>query len=452
MKILPSDNSYSTFCDLTSGYRMFCVITEALRSGVIDLLEDRDRTLEELLEATALLPEEGRRFIALLVNVGLLEQYDGRLYLSRFSRSYLSRSSAASQRHVLEFEPLLMEKWRQLGAVLHEGQGAQIREQSPDEFRERLQLFQQAMTEAAQVRSRELWDALTDLPERGTIIDIGAGEGTYLREFLAQHPMWQGIACDLPDVCSRVAAGPVPDNLTIHPCNILDRQELAGLVASYRAQADLLLFSNICHCYGPGENESLLQQAGALLAEEGLLIVHDFYRDANSAGALYDLHMLVNTWNGRSYTTAEIAALLQGAGFGHNVVIELPSRSLAMVATRTTRYQGVSSLFSLKKQAHSLGFFAAVELDPTRIRSRGVGPGQVRLRLFAVRQALELSAPLDGSGRVRRAAGVLLAGPAGRRTAAAACVSGKAAGVGAGGVSGRVQEGAGLQRRSLLLV
>ncbi len=318
MKILPSDNSYSTFCDLTSGYRMFCVMAEALRSGIIDLLEEGERTLEELLAATGLKPEEGRRFIELLVNVGLLEQYDGQLFLSRFSRSYLSRSSATSQRHVLEFEPTLMENWRKLGTVLHEGQGALISEQSPDEYRERLQLFQQAMTEAAQVRSRELWDAVTLLPERGTIIDIGAGDGTYLREFLARHPLWQGIACDLPDVCAQAATDAIPENLSFHPCNILDRQELAELVAGHRAQADLLLFSNICHCYGPAENEALLLQAGELLAEDGLLIVHDFYRDANSFGALYDLHMLVNTYNGRSYTTAETAAMLQSAGFGHH--------------------------------------------------------------------------------------------------------------------------------------
>ena len=368
MKILPSDNSYKTFCDLTGGYRMFCVIADALKSGVIDLLEEEPRTLEELLEATSLLPEEGRRFIDLLVNVGLIEQYDGSLYLSRFSRSYLSRSSATSQRHVLEFEPLLMDNWRKLGMVLHEGQGALIREQSPDEYRERLQLFQQAMTEAAQVRSRELWDAITLLPECGTIIDIGAGDGAYIREFLTRHPEWHGIACDLPDVCAHAATGPLPHNLIFHPCNILDRQELAGLVAGYRAQADLLLFSNICHCYGPDENKALLQQAGELLAEEGLLIVHDFFRDANSFGALYDLHMMVNTWNGRSYSTTEIADALQNAGLKNNVVIELSSRSVAMVATRTTRYQGVSSLFSVKKQAGSLGFFAAVELDPASIK------------------------------------------------------------------------------------
>jgi len=45
MNILPSDNSYRTFCDLTSGYRMFCVIAEAVNSGIIDLLEDGERDL-----------------------------------------------------------------------------------------------------------------------------------------------------------------------------------------------------------------------------------------------------------------------------------------------------------------------------------------------------------------------------------------------------------------------
>ena len=368
MKILPSDNSYSTFCDLTSGYRMFCVMAEALRSGVIDLLEDGELSLEELLVETGLKAEEGGRFLELLVNVGLLDRYDGKLFLSRFSRSYLSWTSATSQRHVIEFEPTLMENWRKLGTVLDEGQGAQIREQSPDEYRERLELFQQAMTEAAQVRSRELWDAVTLLPERGTIIDIGAGDGAYLREFLARNPLWQGIACDLPDVCSQAAAGIIPKNLAFHPCNILDRQELAGLVASQCAQADILLFSNICHCYGPAENEALLLQAGDLLAEDGLLIVHDFFRDANSFGALYDLHMLVNTYNGRSYTTAEAAAMLHSAGLKHHVDIELPSRSIALIASRNQPYQGLSSLFSLKKQADALGFFAAVELDPASIK------------------------------------------------------------------------------------
>ncbi len=335
MKILPSDNSYSTFCELISGYRRFQVITEAVNSGIIDLLENGENTLEQLLQATRMRPAEGQRFIDLLVAAGLLEESAGRLSLSLFSRSFLSRTSATSQRHTLEFEPLLMENWRQLGVVLHEGQGALIREHSPVEYQERLQLFQQAMAEAAEVRSRELWDALTLLPERGVIIDIGAGDGTYLREFLARHPEWQGIACDLPDVCMQIESSSIPKNLRLHPCNVMNRQDFADLVSDNRTVADLLLLSNICHCYSPEENSALLLQAGALLADGGLLIVHDFFRDVNDYSAMYDLHMLVNTYNGRSYTTAKTAAMLQGAGFSHYRIIELPSHSLTIVASRS---------------------------------------------------------------------------------------------------------------------
>jgi SAM-dependent methyltransferase len=420
MKILPSDNSYATFCTLTGGYRMFRVMAEAVNSGIIDRLDEGDCTTAELTAATALQPDEGGRFIELLVNVGLVERYDGRLYLSRFSRTFLGRTSPTSQRRVIEFEPALMENWGRLGEVLRDGQGTLIREQPDADCRARLRLFQQAMSEAAHVRSLELWDALIDLPERGTIIDIGAGEGTYLREFLARHPQWLGIACDLPDVCARAATGIIPHNLTVHPCNILERQELAALVAKHRAAADLLLFSNICHCYSPDENRVLLEQAGEMLTEEGLLVVHDFYRDANCFGALYDLHMLVNTYNGRAYTTAEIAALLQSAGFPRHAIIELPSNSSALVATRTTPYRSASSLFTLKNHALSHGFFAAVELDPARIRSEAWVRAKCAYGCSQYGKRWSCPPPRHGSGRIRGTAGVLLLGTAGRRSTAAA--------------------------------
>lgn len=369
MKISPSDNSYATFCALATGYRMYCVMAEALSSGIIDRLDEGDCTIAELMAATALKPEEGGRFIELLLNVGLIEQYDGRLYLSRFSRTYLGRNSPSSQRQVIRFEPALMANWQQLGTVLREGQGALIRERSEDEYRERLQTFQRAMSEAAVIRSAELWDAVADIPERGTIIDIGAGDGTYLRQFLARHPLWNGIACDLPDVCEQTASGQIPHNLAFHPCNILEPTELDALAARHRAGANLLLFSNICHCYSPEDNKALLRQAGKMLADDGRLLIHDFFRDANSFGALYDLHMLVNTYNGRSYTTAETIALLEDAGFPGHSIIELPSFSSVLVATRAINSHPSSSLFTLKNHALSHGFYAAVELAPSRIRA-----------------------------------------------------------------------------------
>lgn len=369
MRILPSDNSYRTFCDLTGGYRMFCVMTEAVRSGVIDALETKELTISELIKATSLRLEEGRRFVELLVNVGLLEQYNKLLGLSRFSRSFLSRSSVTCQRHVLEFEPVLLKNWQQLGVVLNEGQGALISDLSPEESSERLQLFQQAMSEAAQVRSRELWNEISIISECGTILDIGAGDGTYLKEFLSRHPGWHGIACDLPEVCEQNATGSVPHNLKYHPCNILESQALDALVSKYCKRVDLLLLSNICHCYSQAENQELLRRTTELLSDKGQLVVHDFYRDANVIGAIYDLHMLVNTYNGRCHSTVETTTMLENAGFRHYEVVELPSGSLAVVADQVATHQRATSFFRLKRYALSNGFFAAVELSPANISS-----------------------------------------------------------------------------------
>lgn len=48
------------------------------------------------------------------------------------------------------------------------------------------------------------------------------------------------------------------------------------------------------------------------------------------------------------YPTAETIALRQSAGFGRTTTIELPSSSLALVASRSIPYPDSSSLSGLK--------------------------------------------------------------------------------------------------------
>lgn len=369
MKISPADNSYATFCDLTTGYRLFRLVQEACASGIIDLVAQQACSAAELLEQCGLRREEGERFIEALVSAGILERYDGRLYLSRFAATYLTEGSPLNQRHVLEFEGLLMDNWGNLGKMLREGQGSLIVEQPPEECRRRLGLFQGAMGEAARVRGRELWEALSGLPESGLIIDIGAGDGSYLAEFLERHPGWRALACDLPQVCTAAQASPAPAGLTWQPLNILDPGELDSFVEAHRSAASVVLLSNLLHCYSAEENSALLTRLARLIPENGLLIVHDFFTDGNGFGALYDLHMLVNTWNGRCYTLAETATLLSEAGFRQHTVLELPSRSHAVVTSRRHPWQGQASLYQLRSTAARLGFHEAVELDPATIAS-----------------------------------------------------------------------------------
>ncbi|MDU0459188.1 MAG: DUF2284 domain-containing protein [Geobacteraceae bacterium] len=367
MKIPPSDGSYRTFCDIITAYRMAETIKRAVSLGIIETVGNLGCAAEEIIAASGMLATEGERFLALLVNVGLLEKYSGIYCLSLFSRRYLLNSSGSGQLHVLEFESLLIGKWSTLDTILLQGQGSSVPDdQSQAAYRQRLSLFQKAMHEAAVIRAKELWDALPHIPETGVILDIGAGDGTYLREFTARNPRWQAVACDLGDVLSGVTE----PGITTHACNLLDQAELERFASIYADSASIVLMSNLIHCYSPVENGRLFEKVAGILRRDGLLVVHDFFSDGNGFGAIYDVHMLLNTHNGRTYSFDESIRMLNGAGFLHTGVIELESYSHAILAEREPcRTITTDPLFALRQKALSLGFFEAASVNPQEISS-----------------------------------------------------------------------------------
>jgi len=329
------DTSYSTFCDLLTGYRMFSVINQAVQTGIIDLLDGCAIPADQIVMSVGIRPEEGERFISLLLDCGILRQCDeGKVSLSSFAQSWLAASSPTCQRGVLAFEPILMENWNKLGVVLKDGQQKLVTEKTPEECSRRLNLFQLAMGEAAVVRSGELWNAVTGLPEEGRIIDIGAGDALYLKQFMKHYPRWKALASDLPDVCRRQNKQTLPPGVEFYPCNLLDQHDMSLLTDQHGKTADVVLLSNICHCYSEEENSSLLNYASKLLKQDGILIVHDFFRDISGFSAMYDLHLMVNTYNGRCFSTSEMGSLLTQGGFMENSTITLPSGSVALIYSR----------------------------------------------------------------------------------------------------------------------
>lgn len=328
------ETGYGSFCDMVTAYRRMEVIRAAVECGIIDAVSSSPCTMEALMQRTAMKAGEGGRFVRLLVSAGILGERDGLLHLTPFSATWLSRESDLSQLGVLEFERLLQHRWERLGELLVSGQGSGVEEQPPHEYRRRLGLFHRAMHEAAVVRSEELWEALGPMAADGVIIDAGAGDGTYLRSFLGRNPGWTSLACDLGDVLEGAAAD---DRIRAFPCNLLDRGERRELVALHRGGADLLLLANFIHCYGSDEVSVMLADLGELVKADGVLLIHDFFTDGGDFAALYDLHMLVNTMSGRTYSFAETEEMLAEAGFAVIRRLELPSRSHALVARRTER-------------------------------------------------------------------------------------------------------------------
>lgn len=338
MPVPADEGGFLAFSDLLTGYRQAEALMLAHEAGVFAAVGGEGGTGAELCARIGWEPFYGDRFLRCLCSLGLLRQQEERYTLSRFSQTYLSPASAHYQGRTLLFERQLHQSWQQLAATLAAGQRVfAAGEKSPEERQQAFATYLGAMDEAARIRAEELWEVLPMAAAAGTILDLGAGSGAFLASFLGRYPGWRGIFCDLPEVVTTGALHQrlteMADRLTWCACNLL-AIEPSEFDAIGERSCDLVLLSNIVHCQGTAETELLLSRAAAKATDSGLLVVHDFFSDTGWRGALYDLHMMLNTYNGQTYTQEEVVAMAASQGFTGHTRLRLPSGTTALTFVR----------------------------------------------------------------------------------------------------------------------
>jgi len=117
--------------------------------------------------------------------------------------------------------------------------------------------------------------------------------------------------------------------LTYIENNLLEKVTLGNGI-----KASILLLSNLVHCQGKEETGSIFSNIVDQVAEDGVILIHDFFSDCGWRGALYDIHMMLNTYNGRTYSIEEINAMLLDYGFFHAKTIQLNSGSTILAVSR----------------------------------------------------------------------------------------------------------------------
>ncbi len=335
---LEEEGTFLDFSDLLTGYRLSEALMRAHDAGVFEAVGQEGCEGLALCAKVGWEPVYGDRFLRCLCGLGLLKRHGSWYSLSRFAAIYLYSASVQYQGKTLAFEQKLQQSWQRLPATLASGKRINTNNKNPLELRQAFVTYLGAMDEAARIRAIELWGAIQVPAATGTILDIGAGAGTFLLHFLSKHPGWRAIFCDLPEVVANAElhqqlAGMPTSRLDWCACNLLDDGPSA-FDAIGDQSCDLVLLSNIIHCQGTAETEMLLRKAVAKTAEQGLLIIHDFFSDTGWRGALYDIHMMIHTYNGKTYSLQEIIELAAHSGFCHSVSEQLPSGSTALILSR----------------------------------------------------------------------------------------------------------------------
>lgn len=301
--------NYSDFFDLLTGYRRSLLLMLAAELGICELIGEgiEEEELLSLLEGNK---TTCRRLISAFIEMGLLRKENHKLRLTAFSEKFLHPSSPSSQLQTVKLERKIMEKWLNLPAFTEKGEHENLHIKGRAEYIDDLTTFLHSMDEAADIRSCELWDAISGIPEKGTIVDFGAGSGSYLRSFLDKYPQWQGVFCDLDDVVKisekRDSMHNFNSRIAYYSLNLLDDIDLPEKFP----EADLILYSNFLHCQSFSENKHIMSRSLKCLKAGSKVVIHDFIPGLSPNGSLYDIHMMLNTWNGRAWSLNELEKLL----------------------------------------------------------------------------------------------------------------------------------------------
>lgn len=158
------------------------------------------------------------------------------------------------------------------------------------------------------------------------MLDVGGGAGTNAIAFCRESPGLKATVFDLPatlPVTERsIKEAGLEDRIAVMPGNF-NTDSLGG-------RYDLVLLSDVLHYQDAQANAALVHKAFAHLRDAGRLVIKDRFLDPDRTSpawtTAFAVHILVNTEEGRCFTTQEAMGWMNRAGFAS--VTELEPRAI----------------------------------------------------------------------------------------------------------------------------
>jgi SAM-dependent methyltransferase len=301
---------------VAEGFFQSSVLFALLRTHVIEHIGEGTASLTELAGKLGARPETLARLLHAGVALKILESEDGQAF--RLAGPFRSVLPLSAGMYYLGDWLRNLEYFRDVLAHLDEA----VRTSSPVAAfvedargqRAHTRQFTLAMHNYALLRGRELVRFL-DTTGCHTLLDVGAGPGTYGFYLAEANPALQLYLVDLPEVL-EVAKDVAASFRINQPVTYLG---LDLSVDDIEGAFDIVLVSNTLHMLGEAESRRLLSRLYPLVSHGGSLVVQAQYLDDNRLGprwpALLDLIQLCITDSGRNHTVGETRAWLEESGF-----------------------------------------------------------------------------------------------------------------------------------------
>jgi len=159
-----------------------------------------------------------------------------------------------------------------------------------------------------------LWHSL-DVSGRSRLLDLGGGSGAFSIEAVKRYPHLSAVVFDQPQVVA-VAEKIIEETRLTNSIVCAGGDLLNDL---WPSGCDLILLSYIVSCYESQTVRELLARTYAYLPSGGQLLIHDLALHPDRSGpwnaALFLFGQLTASAQTQSYTTDELGAAMQAAGY-----------------------------------------------------------------------------------------------------------------------------------------
>lgn len=310
--------------DLMAGFVHSQVLLACVRLQIFERLGQAPATPSELAQQTGVPLPELQRLLLSARSLGLLEDRSGgRLGLGPLGVPLTTHPGIAQ---MVEHNQLLYEDLRDPLAFLQQGRcgdmaaywpyahGGGAAVQAP-EVRPQVQRYSALMAESQGFLVHEILSSYF-FDEHRCVLDVGAGQGRFVGALAHHAPHLQLQMFDLPPVLAqareRLEALGLTDRVQLHPGSFLQDPLPTG--------ADLITVVRVAHDHPDAVVRQIFSKAHAALPPGGVLLVAEPMAQstdaphADQADAYYHFYLMA-MGAGRLRTPAEIAALMQEAGF-----------------------------------------------------------------------------------------------------------------------------------------
>ncbi len=311
---------------VSSEYWQGCTLQAGVRLKVFTVLGDAGYEAGEVAEHIGSDTRATGLLLDALAALGLLKKKNGKYKNTEFSRNSLVLDSPAYMGHIILHHHHILDGWAQLDQAVMTGKAVDRRSYGAETERESflMGMYNLAMMIAPQMAEK------FKLSDRRRLLDLGGGPGTYAIHFCLANPELRAVILDRP------TTEPFAENIVAR-FNLTDRIDFMGgdfnVDPIVGGPYDVAWLSQILHSNNELECQTCLEKTVAALEPGGLILIHEFMLDDDKDGpefpALFALNMLVGTKGGRSYSKAEITAMLEQAGVVDIVhhQLDLPNQS-----------------------------------------------------------------------------------------------------------------------------